>query len=86
VNAGPVSVAIEADQAVFQSYRGGIITGGCGSNLDHGVLVVGYGDNYWIVKNSWGGAWGEGGYVRLGRVSGDGVCGINKQPFFPDTN
>merc|ERR1712187_1041871 len=55
----PVSVAIEADQAVFQHYTSGILTNdACGSTLDHGVLVVGYGvDNgqkYWKVKNSWG--------------------------------
>lgn len=59
---GPVSVAIEADQAGFQSYKSGIFdggTGGCGTKLDHGVLVVGYTADYWIVKNSWGSSWGK---------------------------
>ena len=50
----PVSVAIEADKPAFQHYKSGILTGSaCGTKLDHGVLVVGYGSGYWIVKNSW---------------------------------
>merc|ERR1712127_789969 len=40
----PVSVAIEADQMVFQLYRSGVLDGACGTQLDHGVLVVGYGE------------------------------------------
>ena len=88
---GPVSVAIEADQTVFGSYTGGIITGSaCGINLDHGVLAVGYGvDNgtqYITVKNSWGSSWGESGFVRIGVESGAGVCGINQSASQPKTN
>ena len=58
---GPVSVAIEADQSVFQHYNSGVIDSGCGTNLDHGVLLVGYGTEggtkYWKIKNSWGASW-----------------------------
>merc|ERR1719421_246114 len=40
----PVSVAIEADHSVFQLYKGGVLESlGCGTQLDHGVLIVGYG-------------------------------------------
>merc|ERR1712224_455501 len=53
LNQQPVSVAIEADQSVFQQYRGGVIRDGCGSQLDHGVLAVGYDGNTIKVKNSW---------------------------------
>merc|ERR1719384_3075132 len=69
---GPVSIAVEADKSAWQSYRSGIMDSeSCGTNLDHGVLAVGYNtaDGYWIVKNSWGTTWGEKGYIRLGMTS-----------------
>ena len=87
----PVSVAIEADTREFQLYKSGVITGdGCGTNLDHGVLVVGYGiENgvkYWLVKNSWSSSWGDNGYIKIERTDSTntpGVCGIASQPSFP---
>jgi len=90
---GCVSVAIEADQFAFQYYSSGVLTGTCGTNLDHGVLVVGYGvesgAEYWKVKNSWGTSWGENGYVLICKdcnKNGDqGECGINDDPSYPNT-
>jgi C1A family cysteine protease len=87
----PVSVAISADSMVFQSYSGGVITStSCYTTLNHGVLVVGYGTengvDYWLVKNSWGPTWGNGGYVKIGKSSSTndpGICGISQQPSFP---
>lgn len=90
LNSGPVSVAIEADTYVFQNYKSGIITStACGTNLDHGVLAVGYGTDasagdYFIVKNSWGNSWGEKGFVRIAAgTSSSGVCGILKDASYP---
>jgi len=81
----PVSVAIEADQSSFQLYSGGVMSGSCGTNLDHGVLAVGFGsdggEDYWKVKNSWGASWGESGYIRLKK--GINQCGIGNQPSYP---
>jgi KDEL-tailed cysteine endopeptidase len=86
----PVSVAIEADTRYFQSYSSGVLTSSsCGTNLDHGVLVVGYGSengiNYWLVKNSWGTSWGDKGYVKIARsekTNDAGICGIAMDPSF----
>lgn len=88
---GPVAIAIEADQSTFQLYSGGVLSTACGSSLDHGVLVVGFGSedgqDYWKVKNSWGESWGEEGYIRLCRNcdknSGAGQCGILSNPSYP---
>jgi len=87
----PIAIAIEADTRYFQSYSDGVLTStSCGTNLDHGVLVVGYGtensQDYWLVKNSWGTSWGQEGYVKIGRSSSTndaGICGIAMDPSFP---
>lgn len=87
----PVSVAIEADQPSFQLYKSGVFTGACGTNLDHGVLVVGYGTegtvDYYTVKNSWGPTWGSGGYIKLGKGptynKGAGQCGVLMEASYP---
>jgi C1A family cysteine protease len=86
---GPVAVAIEADQFSFQLYEGGVMGGRCGTNLDHGVLLVGYGTedgkDYWLIKNSWGKSWGADGYIKLLRTKerGPGQCGIYLQASYP---
>jgi C1A family cysteine protease len=85
---GPVSVAIEADQSVFQFYSSGVLdSDDCGDQLDHGVLAVGYdtlnSEKYWIVKNSWGSDWGQSGYVWMARKNDEGECGINMAASYP---
>jgi C1A family cysteine protease len=87
----PIAIAIEADTRYFQSYSSGVLTSSsCGTNLDHGVLIVGYGTengiDYWLVKNSWGTSWGDKGYVKIARsdsTNDPGICGIAMDPSFP---
>ncbi|KAF8694893.1 hypothetical protein HU200_037994 [Digitaria exilis] len=87
--AQPVSVAVDAGGFVWQLYGGGVFTGPCTSELNHGVTVVGYGETqgdtdgdggetpgqkYWVVKNSWGPEWGEAGYIRMQRQAVAGAA------------
>ncbi|KAK2648022.1 hypothetical protein Ddye_015511 [Dipteronia dyeriana] len=89
----PISVAIDAGSSDFQFYWEGVFTGKCGTELNHGVAVVGYGTTldgtkYWIVRNSWGPEWGEKGYIRMQRGISDkeGLCGIAMQASYPIKN
>ena len=85
---GPVSVAIDAGQISFQFYSDGVYyDSGCHQLLlNHGVLAVGYGteggDDYFLVKNSWGGSWGDSGYIKMSRGR-DNNCGIATDASYP---
>ncbi|XP_052388701.1 cathepsin S, ortholog 1 [Carassius gibelio] len=86
-NIGPVSIGINAKLASFHKYRSGIYSDPkCSSLLiNHAVLVVGYGSengqDYWLVKNSWGTAWGENGFIRMARNKN--MCGISSFSIYP---
>lgn len=77
-------LAISLDASDFHAYHSGVMEfADCGSDLNHAVLLVGYGtdeetgQDYWIVRNSWGERWGEGGYIRLARSE---RCALDTRP------
>ncbi len=86
---GPISVLIDTE-ASFYSYASGVYYEvNCRKEWpNHAVLLVGYGtdeetgEDYWLVKNSWGDKWGEGGYIRMARNRGN-VCGIASYASYP---
>jgi C1A family cysteine protease len=85
-NVGPISIAVDANSG-WQSYTGGIFKPSfCNPNhLNHGVAIVGYGtengQEYWIIRNSWGESWGEGGYIRI--AYGSNICGLANEACYP---
>ncbi|XP_070503142.1 procathepsin L-like [Chironomus tepperi] len=86
---GPISVAIDARWQSLQFYETGVyFEPNCDSHeLNHAVLVVGYGTDanfgdYWIIKNSWGTGWGEYGYIRMARNKSN-HCGVATMPSYP---
>jgi len=91
VASAPVSAGIDAGDPAFQLYTGGVFSGPCGIQLDHLVLIVGYGTQgttpYWILQNSWGTSWGVSGYMLLKRgnsTNSPGQCGIASSASFPE--
>ncbi|XP_016437926.2 senescence-specific cysteine protease SAG39 [Nicotiana tabacum] len=82
----PVSIGISASQE-FQFYQGGTYQGSCADRINHAVTAIGYGtdeqgQNYWLLKNSWGTSWGENGFMRIIRGTG-GHCDITKLSSYP---
>ena len=88
----PILTAMASNSRIFGSYSSGIINeNACGIELDHRVLLIGYGDDdlfgpFWIAKNCWGTLWGEKGFFKIKRdiiPGGEGTCGIQKNVLKP---
>ncbi|KAL9234001.1 hypothetical protein vseg_008925 [Gypsophila vaccaria] len=79
--------AIHIDSRGFQHYSSGVYDGGCSTNTNHAVAVIGYGKDdktakdYWLIKNSWGAGWGENGYIRV--LRDDHSCPITTFAYIP---
>lgn len=82
---GPVATAVDMNNGYM--YKGGVFTG-CepGTAPNHGILAVGYGSengqDFWILKNTWGANWGEEGFIRIARGSPND-CGVRKMASYP---
>jgi len=78
ISVTPVSVALKSNCSYFLYYSSGILTKSCGTQIDHGVTLVGAGTennvDYYIVRNSWGSSWGRAGHVYIARNAN--ICGI----------
>jgi hypothetical protein len=87
---GPVAVGVDASSFEFLHYASGVLDIACGRVLNHAMLIVGFGYDaptekpYWVLRNSWGSAWGEGGYMRL--VRGKNMCGVADLAAYPVWN
>ncbi|XP_069568019.1 cathepsin S-like [Brachyistius frenatus] len=84
---GPISVGIDARRPTFAFFKSGVYDdSGCSQHVNHGVLVVGYGtlngQDYWLVKNSWGTPFGDQGYIRMSRNKRN-QCGIALYGCYP---
>lgn len=85
INRGVIVVYVRAKNQAWKNYRGGQLTptqiSECGDALDHAVNLVGVSNGNWIIRNSWGSGWGDGGYMLA--PMNKGVCGLGSDGYIP---
>ena len=98
LNKGPVLASLDASSYSFINYSGGILNSlSCKRGYNnHWVLIVGYGVDHFIIRNSWGKQWGlktlisgesGEGYAYIARTGdGEGICGVQLTPRIVATN
>jgi len=83
VHKGPIAISLDAS---FMGYESGVYPAeSCGATIDHAVVLVGYGtddgQDYYLVRNSWGESWGDGGYIKIERNDDDDSrCATDESP------
>ncbi|ETW03618.1 hypothetical protein H310_05021 [Aphanomyces invadans] len=80
-----VVAGVAAGNNEWKQYKSGVLNSCSTSALDHAVVVVGYTDSHWKIKNSWGEEWGDQGfiYLRRTRTNTDGTCGVTSEASYP---
>jgi C1A family cysteine protease len=87
INKGPVAISLNASSTSFRNLGTGILNDtSCSQSPNHAIIAVGYGSNYYVVRNSWGTSWGNKGYGKVAQVNGKGICGIQTHLDWSDTN
>lgn len=88
---GPLAIGMYASLASFQMYKAGTIyapTNCRPKMMNHCVTLVGYGaqdgQDYWLIRNSWGTQWGDQGYFMMARNSNN-MCGVGLDSTYPST-
>lgn len=82
---GPVAIVVPGDNRYFYNYRSGVMDPRCSTDpadLNHSVVVVGWGDGFWIIRNSWGASWGSAGYGKLPFAEFPGACGMFRHAYY----
>jgi len=91
ISQGPTSVTVDASPTAFKQYKSGVVNRNCATALNHAITAVGWGtasgQDFYIVRNSWGSSWGDRGYIKIASTaSGKGICGIQTVSVWPKVN
>ncbi|CAG9855678.1 unnamed protein product [Phyllotreta striolata] len=83
---GPLGISLYVS-GVWRLYKRGVwYQKECSDNINHAVILVGYGtengEDYWLIKNSWGKSWGEDGYIKIARNRHENYCGLTKDVMY----
>eukprot|EP00116_Pleurobrachia_bachei_P009207 sb/3469469/ len=84
LGSGPLGIALDFSNIRIRGYYNGIWSGSCRGRVTHAITLVGYGSNYWDIRNSWGTGWGDRGYFKLSRAQ-QNMCSIANYAYYIST-